>query len=199
MDIKATNTVAMATVAYYICYVPPVAFAVWLNGADGSMHMWLRFVVSVCIFISSASNPIIYVLRNRRCRSAFRQLVKDPCGNSDYQEKPVRHGKERKQREKNPPVEGKPEVCQRFEEHRDSGNQISRRTLPARSNKIFIARGMIKPIVLDGNNHGNSGSLDEQVIASKPAWQDEVDASESRSTPSTPKILKCKVNVAQKK
>ena len=56
-------------------------------------------------FVSGALNPVIYVLRNRRNRSAIRQLLKDPCGTSAYRENPVR-GNEAKQRKSKPQIEG---------------------------------------------------------------------------------------------
>ena len=108
MDIKATKTVVMAIVTFYICYIPTIAYGIW--GRMGEHQVWFAFLASICTFISSASNPIIYVLRNRRYRYAFWQLVKDPCGTSAYQEKPVKTGKEEKLRKsknltENPTVE----------------------------------------------------------------------------------------------
>ena len=96
LDIKATKTVAMAIATYYVCYIPTIAYGIW--GRDGDDHVWFAFMAGFCTFISSASNPIIYVLRDRRCRSAVRQLVKDPCGTSPFQEKHVITGKEEKRK-----------------------------------------------------------------------------------------------------
>ena len=84
-DIKATMTVALAVVTYFICYAPALALAIWKK--EYGMHNdWVSFLVGFCTFISSASNPIIYVLRNKRYRDAIRQLVKDPFGSSPFQE-----------------------------------------------------------------------------------------------------------------
>ena len=78
-------TVALAVVTYFICYAPALALAIWKK--EYGMHNdWVSFLVGFCTFISSASNPIIYVLRNKRYRDAIRQLVKDPFGSSPFQE-----------------------------------------------------------------------------------------------------------------
>ena len=80
-------TVALAVVTYFICYAPALALAIWKK--EYGMHNdWVTFLVGFCTFISSASNPIIYVLRNKRYRDAIRQLVKDPFGSSPFQEMP---------------------------------------------------------------------------------------------------------------
>ena len=86
-DIKATMTVALAVVTYFICYAPALALAI-LKKEYGTHNDWVTFLVGFCTFISSASNPIIYVLRNKRYRDAIRQLVKDPFGSSPFQEIP---------------------------------------------------------------------------------------------------------------
>ena len=102
-DIKATKTVAMAVATYFICYVPAVAYTVWRRDAENFNKPWLSFLTAFCTFISSASNPIIYVLRNRKYRTAMRQLAKDPCGSGPFQERlAVRKGKDEKQRQKSP-------------------------------------------------------------------------------------------------
>ena len=98
-DIKATLTVAITVITFYICYVPVIAYSVWRNNTENVQeHSWVSFLVSFSTFISSASNPIIYVLRNKRYRSAVRQLVKDPLGSSPFQEMPFRGDKKKKSR-----------------------------------------------------------------------------------------------------
>ena len=84
----------MAVVTYFICYVPAIIYAMLRRD---TIHSWSAFLAAFCTFFSSASNPIIYVFRNRKYRAAIRQLVKDPCGRSPFQEKPVINGKEEKQ------------------------------------------------------------------------------------------------------
>ena len=107
-DIKATKTVAMAIAVYYICYIPIIVFSIWRRNEERRVsNLWYGFMLIFATFLSSALNPIIYVLRSRRHRSAFRQLVKDPCGTSAYRENPVKQEKEAKpQREKKPQIEG---------------------------------------------------------------------------------------------
>ena len=80
-------TVALAVVTYFICYAPALALAIWKK-EYGTHNDWVTFLVGFCTFISSASNPIIYVLRNKRYRDAIRQLVRDPFGSSLFQEMP---------------------------------------------------------------------------------------------------------------
>ena len=82
MDIKAAKTVAMAIVTYFVCYIPTIAYAVWPFDEEDNVGPWFAFIGSYCSFISSASNPVIYVFRNRRYRYIIRQLWRDPCGRS---------------------------------------------------------------------------------------------------------------------
>ena len=96
-DIKATVTVAMAVVTFYACYLPAITYSVWRSKTKYfAKHVWISFLVAFCTFISSASNPVIYVLRHRRYREAIRQLVKDPFGSSSFQEKPVKNNRREK-------------------------------------------------------------------------------------------------------
>ena len=81
----------MAVLTYFICYVPAIVFVFWSRNADILYNDWIAFLASFCTFISSASNPIIYVLRNKRYRNAIRQLVKDPLGSSLFLEMPVKY------------------------------------------------------------------------------------------------------------
>ena len=98
-DIKATVTVAMAVVTFYACYLPAITYSVWRSNTKYfTKHVWVSFLVAFCTFISSASNPVIYVLRNKRYRKAIRQLVKDPFGSSSFQEKPIKNDRREKRR-----------------------------------------------------------------------------------------------------
>ena len=98
MDIKAAETVVIAIATYYICYVPVILFSIWRrNKEDRISSVWLPFMTSFFVFLSSTLNPIIYVSRNRRSRSALRQFFKDPCGVSEYQEQPIRNTQQRKE------------------------------------------------------------------------------------------------------
>ncbi|KAL9951402.1 hypothetical protein ACROYT_G044056 [Oculina patagonica] len=114
MDIKATKTVAMTTGLYYICYIPAIVFSIWRRTRE-EREIFV-FMVTFCVFLSSALNPIIYVARNRRDRSALRQLLKDPCGTSAYRENPVRKEQEARQRERKPQIEG-----EELKDGRDTG------------------------------------------------------------------------------
>ena len=81
---------------------------------------WVSFLVGFCTFISSASNPIIYVLRNKRYRDAIRQLVKDPFGTSLFQEMPQKI-KQKEQSHPGPGMKkregGEPGTCSRYGEN----------------------------------------------------------------------------------
>ena len=98
-DIKATVTVAMAVATFYACYLPAITYSIWRSNTKYfTKHVWVSFLVAFCTFISSASNPIIYVLRNKRYRKAIRQLVKDPFGSSSFQEESVKNNRKEKRR-----------------------------------------------------------------------------------------------------
>ncbi|KAJ7371222.1 hypothetical protein OS493_027336 [Desmophyllum pertusum] len=53
---------------------------------------WFGFIAWYSLYFSSAVNPIIYYLRTKRFRSAFKQFLKDPLGSSDFKEKPNGRG-----------------------------------------------------------------------------------------------------------
>ena len=95
-DIKATKTIAFTVAAYFACYVPTIAYAVAGPEQDGSnADIWFSFFAWFAVFFSSAVNPIIYYVRSRRVRCAFKQFIKDPFGSSDLQEKSSGPGKAR--------------------------------------------------------------------------------------------------------
>lgn len=180
MDIKATNTVAMTIVTYYICYIPAIAFTIRNHEAkdDKAFYGWVGFIVSFCTFVSSASNPVIYVLRSRRCRSAFWQLVQDPCGTSAFQEKPVKTGKEENQREKNPTLGREP-----GESRRPEGNsecEALRRPTTATESETPQDDRVAKLRTREDENDDSSDSVDEQVAVHvvKQAWQDGIETEE---------------------
>jgi len=85
MDIHAAKTVAIAVLAFLVCYFPPILFRVW-GRLRSNESWWPEFLAHFFIFISSGTNPIIYCFRTRRFRSALKQLLKDPCGRSPFQE-----------------------------------------------------------------------------------------------------------------
>ena len=90
-DVKATKTIAITIATYLACHIPIVVFAmIGLENASQAQN-WFAFIVWYSINISSAANPIIYYTRLSRCRSAFKQFLKDPCGSTDYNEMPHSH------------------------------------------------------------------------------------------------------------
>ena len=98
-DIKATKTIAFTVAAYFACYVPTIAYAVAGPEQDGSnADIWFSFFAWFALFFSSAVNPIIYYVRSRRVRCAFKQFIKDPFGSSHLQEKSSGPGKAREKR-----------------------------------------------------------------------------------------------------
>ena len=171
MDMKATKTVAMTIVTYYICYIPVIAFSIRNHGEQETLTGWFAFMAWFCTVVSSAANPIIYVLRNRRCRSAFWQLLKDPCGTSAFQEKPVKTVKEESQRESNPtPGEEPGEASGRAEENPETG--VLRRSTTFISEVRPQANKEMKQRSGTEENDESSKSMDEHVAVDKQAWRD---------------------------
>ena len=80
-DIKAIKTVSITIAVYFLCYVPAILYAVLGLQKENLADSWF-------LYISSALNPMIYYLRGSRCRSAFKQFLKDPFGSSDFKENP---------------------------------------------------------------------------------------------------------------
>lgn len=85
-DIKASKTVVITVMASLVCFIQPVWFAVWNRRNPLSTSNWITFFVNFSLFLSSAINPVIYFFRARRFRLALKQLLKDPCGKSSFQE-----------------------------------------------------------------------------------------------------------------
>lgn len=85
-DIKASKTAAITVLAFLVCYIQPVLYAASGRQDNDLTNAWLAFLVTFSIFISSGINPVIYCFRQRRFRLALKQLVKDPCGRSPFQE-----------------------------------------------------------------------------------------------------------------
>ena len=122
-EIKATKTITITVGAYFFCYVPVIMYAV-VGQQDGSQtDSWFAFVFWYVFFFSTAVNPIIYYLRTTRFRSAFKQVLKAPCGSSDFKEKPSGRGKGR---DKPIPVRVAPEGgagCENASEIQVDGSQ----------------------------------------------------------------------------
>ena len=87
-DIKAIKTVSITIAVYFLCYVPAILYAVLGLQKENLADSWFAFIAWYSLYISSALNPVIYYLRARRCRSAFKQFLKDPFGSSDFKENP---------------------------------------------------------------------------------------------------------------
>ena len=76
---------AVTVLAFLACYVPTTLILV-----TGRLRFhesgWYHFLAQFIPLISSGINPIIYCFRTRRFRAALKQLLKDPCGRSPFQE-----------------------------------------------------------------------------------------------------------------
>lgn len=75
--------------AFAVCYVPNVCIGIWIlfNSEKFVMYVsWPGQVFHLCLFLSSAINPFIYCLRLRRFRCALKQLLRNPCGRTPFQE-----------------------------------------------------------------------------------------------------------------
>ena len=92
-DIKAIKTIGITIDAYFLCYVPAIVYAVVGLQKENLADSWFGFIAWYSLYISSALNPIIYYLRARRCRSAFKQFLKDPFGSSAFKENSEGHRK----------------------------------------------------------------------------------------------------------
>ena len=99
-DIKATKTIVITVAVYFLCYAPTIVYAVVGSPELKQVNSWFAFIASSSLYLSSAVNPIIYYLRTKRFRLAFKQFLKDPFGSSDYDGQPNSHVKRE--------LEGKP-------------------------------------------------------------------------------------------
>lgn len=97
-DIKAITTISLTIVAYFVCYIPSIVYAVVGLQSENQVEHWFGFSAWYCLYMSNAVNPLVYYLRTNRFRSAFKQFLKDPLGSSDFKEKPHsrRNGEKRK-------------------------------------------------------------------------------------------------------
>ncbi|KAL9965501.1 hypothetical protein ACROYT_G029307 [Oculina patagonica] len=191
-DIKATKTVSMAIALYYICYIPTIAFSIWRHIEEKKVsNVWFGVMVIFATFLSSALNPIIYVLRSRRHRSAFRQLLKDPFGTSPYRDNPVRKENEARPRGKNPQIgeekkipqiaeeERKPQIAgEELKDSRDPGpsvrpgpkrrgNDTTRPTIILSTSKRQIHPSQSVAKLAWEKNEEDNGSLDQQVAVAR--------------------------------
>lgn len=87
-DIRATKTIVITVAAYFLCYVPSIVYAVVGSRELKEVNSWFAFTASSSLYISSALNPIIYYLRTKRFRLAFKQFLKHPFGSSDFDGEP---------------------------------------------------------------------------------------------------------------
>ena len=105
-EVKATNTMIVAFIACLLSYLPLIVHSICINKNFQVNVEWSRFCASLSLFVSSASNPIVYALRTRRFRHALGQLWKDPFGKSPLQEM-----KEERKPQKKKPSEQQKENC----------------------------------------------------------------------------------------
>ena len=87
-DIQASKTISITIAAYLLCYVPSIVYAVVGLQKETQAENWFGFITWYSLHFISALNPIIYYLRSKRLRSAFKQFLKDPLVSSDFKEKP---------------------------------------------------------------------------------------------------------------
>ncbi|KAL9969121.1 hypothetical protein ACROYT_G021293 [Oculina patagonica] len=99
-DIKATKTIAITIATYFLCYAPAILYAMVGLQEETLADSCFAFIAHYSLHISSAINPIIYYLRTSRCRSAFKQFMKDPFGSSDFKEKSNGRGNGEKRNDK---------------------------------------------------------------------------------------------------
>ena len=102
---KATNTMIVAFVTCLLSYIPAIVHSICVANSFEVDEGWSRYCSILGLFVSSASNPIVYALRTRRFRHALGQLWKDPFGKSPLQEM-----KEGRKPQKKKPSEQK-ETC----------------------------------------------------------------------------------------
>ena len=87
MNIQASRTMAIKVLAFLVCYIPATLYSAWGHERPNLRYdRWPGFLAQFCIFISIGINPVIYSFRTRRFRSAWKQLLKDPCGRRPFQE-----------------------------------------------------------------------------------------------------------------
>ena len=79
-DIQAAKMIIIILFTFLVCYIPPLFMTVWFDFA------WPGHLVHTSILISSGINPVIYCFRSRRFRCAIKQLLKNPCGKTAFQE-----------------------------------------------------------------------------------------------------------------
>ena len=171
-DVKATKTVAMAIVTFYVCYIPTIAFGI--SGRIDNQG-WFPFAAGYLTFIASVFNPAIYVLRNRRNRFAVRQLLKDPCGTSAFQEKPVNPRGEEKRKE-GPTKElqiNEPRVLTDLHKNTESPEHKPKMLEPNRMEQLSSASAT--DVVIFGSKDGN---MEEQM----KKWVGNLNVEESLST-----------------
>ena len=106
-DMRATKTIAITVAAYFISYVPVILYAVLGQQDENLADSWFAFIAWYAMFFSSAVNPFTYYLQTSRIRSAFKQLIKDPFGSSDFKEKLSSRNKGRGKGNFNRAVSGK--------------------------------------------------------------------------------------------
>ena len=89
--IKASKTIAITIAAYFLSYLPAVAYAILSQQEASPTNSWFGFIAWYATYFSSAANPFIYYYRSSRFRSSLRQFVKDPFGETDFKEEPQDH------------------------------------------------------------------------------------------------------------
>ena len=82
-DLHSTKTIAMTVVAFFLCYLPVLFYAL-VARLDGSRaNFWFSYASWLVHCFSTIVNPVIYYTRANRFRFALKQFLKDPFGTGD--------------------------------------------------------------------------------------------------------------------
>ena len=86
-DIQAAKMIIIILFTFLVCYIPPLFMTVLFRyNFHSNDFAWPGHLVHTSILISSGINPVIYCFRSRRFRCAIKQLLKNPCGKTAFQE-----------------------------------------------------------------------------------------------------------------
>ena len=87
-DLKATKTIAMTIAAFFLCYIPVVAYAIVPKIDESRTNFWFSHLAKLVLHFSTVVNPIIYFRRTPTFQCALKQFLKSPLGRGDFIVKP---------------------------------------------------------------------------------------------------------------